>query len=201
MKIASVVARQLLDCKARPLLEVEISTDTGHVGRGAAPTSTAVGVHEAFVLRDGDRSEYNGLSVHRAVSAVTDEIAPVLVGAELDDPRSLDRVLIELDGTPDKHRLGGNAIYSTSIALLRAASAAAAIPTYTYVAALLGLKPPSTVPAPSFNMINGGRYGDIFQPFNEFLVVPYRADSLDAAGQKGGSVLRVLGQLLGEALC
>ena len=81
MKIASVGARQVLDCKARPLLEVEITTDTGHVGRGAAPTGTSVGEHEAFVLRDEDRSEYNGLSVHRAVSAVTDEIAPVLVGA------------------------------------------------------------------------------------------------------------------------
>src|SRR6201999_214376 len=125
MKTASVGARQVLDCKARPLLEVEIITDTGHVGRGAAPTGTSVGAHEAFVLRDGDRSEYNGLSVHRAVSAVTDEIAPVLVGAELDDPRSLDRLMIELDGTPDKRRLGGNAIYSTSIALLRAAAAAA----------------------------------------------------------------------------
>ena len=78
---------------------------------------------------------------------MTDEIAPVLVGAELDDPSSLDRVMIELDGTPDKHRLGGNAIYSTSIALLRAASAAAGMPTYTYVGALLGLKPPTTVPA------------------------------------------------------
>ncbi|HEY2501675.1 MAG TPA: enolase, partial [Mycobacterium sp.] len=86
MKIASVVARQLLDCRARPLVEVEITTDTGHVGRGASPTGSSVGVHEAFVLRDGDRAEYNGLSVHRAVSAVTDEIAPVLVGAELDDP-------------------------------------------------------------------------------------------------------------------
>src|ERR1700759_5535790 len=193
MKIASVVARQVLDCKARPLVEVEITTDTGHVGRGAAPTGTSVGAHEAFVLRDGDRSEYNGLSVHQAVSAVTDGIAPVLVGAELDDPRTLDRVMIELDGTPDKHRLGGNAIYSTSIALLRAASAAAAIPTYTYVAALLGLKPPSTVPAPSFNMINGGRYGDIFQAFNEFLVVPYPSDSIDAGVGKGGTLVCGLG--------
>ncbi|MDT5342869.1 MAG: enolase, partial [Mycobacterium sp.] len=185
MRIASVVARQVLDCKARPLVEVEITTDTGHVGRGASPTGTSVGVHEAFVIRDGNRAEYDGLSVHRAVSAVTDEIAPVLVGAELDDPRSLDRVLIELDGTPDKHRLGGNAIYSTSIALLRAASAAAGVPTYTYIGALLGLKPPTTVPAPSFNMINGGRYGDIFQTFNEFLVVPYRADSIESAVEKG----------------
>src|ERR1700753_3123282 len=146
MKITSVGARQVLDCKARPLLEVEITTDTGYVGRGAAPTGTSVGVHEAFVLRDGDPAEYNGLSVHRAVRAVTDEIAPVLVGAELDDPRTLDRILIELDGTPDKHRLGGNAIYSTSIALLRAASAAAGVPTSTYVGGLLGMTPPTTVP-------------------------------------------------------
>src|SRR6201992_3141711 len=150
VKVASVVARQLLDCKARPLLEVEITTDTGHVGRGAAPTGTSVGVHEAFVLRDGDPAEYNGLSVHRAVRAVTDEIAPVLVGAELDDPRTLDRILIELDGTPDKHRLGGNAIYSTSIALLRAASAASGVPPHNYVGAFLGLETPTTLPAPPF---------------------------------------------------
>ena len=200
MKIASVVARQVLDCKARPLVEVEITTDTGHVGRGASPTGSSVGGHEAFVLRDGDRSEYNGLSVHRAVSAVTDEIAPVLVGAELDDPRSLDWVMIELDGTPDKHRLGGNAIYSTSIALLRAASAAAGVPTSTYVGGLLGMTPPTTVPAPSFNMINGGRYGDIFQTFNEFLVVPYRADSIESAVEKGVTLFGVLGEVLARRL-
>lgn len=185
MRIASVVARQLLDCKARPLVEVEITTDTGHVGRGAAPTGTSVGAHEAFVLRDGEPTRYRGRSVHRAVAAVRDEIAPVLTGAELDDPRSLDRVMIELDGTPDKHRLGGNAIYSTSIALLRAAAAAAGTPTYTYVGALLGLTPPTTVPMPSFNMINGGRYGDVEQSFSEFLVVPYRAESIQEAVEKG----------------
>ncbi len=200
MKIASVIARQLLDCKARPLVEVEIITDTGYVGCGASPTGSSVGTHEAFVLRDGDQSEYNGLSVHRAVSAVTDEIAPVLVGAELDDPRCLDRVLIELDGTPDKHRLGGNAIYSTSIALVRAASAAAGVPTYAYVRALLGLEPATTVPAPSFNMINGGRYDDVFQPFNEFLVVPYRADSIESAVEKGVSLFAVLGEVLARRL-
>src|SRR6201986_5018838 len=200
MRIASVVARQVLDCKARPLVEVEITTDTGHVGRGASPTGTSVGVHEAVVLRDGNRAEYDGLSVHRAVSAVTDEIAPVLVGAELDDPRSLDRVLIELDGTPDKHRLGGNAIYSTSIGLLRAASSAAGTPPFTYVGALLGLKPPTTVPTPSFNMINGGRYGDIFQTFNEFLVVPYRADSIESAIEKGVSLFDTLGEVLARRL-
>ncbi|OBA80295.1 enolase [Mycobacterium sp. 1164966.3] len=199
-RIAAVVARQLLDCKARPLVEVEITTDTGHVGRGASPTGSSVGVHEAFVLRDGDRTEYDGLSVHRAVSAVRDEIACALVGAELDDPRTLDRVMIELDGTRDKHRLGGNAIYSTSIALLRAASATAGIPTYSYVGALLGLRPPTTVPVPTFNMINGGRYGDTFQAFSEFLVVPYRAGSIEAAVELGVRVFGVLGEVLTERL-
>lgn len=200
MKIASVTARQLLDCKARPLLEVEITTDTGVVGRGASPTGSSVGSHEAFVLRDGDRTHYNGLGVHRAIAAVTDEIAPALIGAELDDPRSLDRVMIDLDGTPDKHRLGGNAIYSTSIALLRAAAAAAGTPTYTYIGALLGLEPPTTVPVPSFNMINGGHYGDVCQTFSEFLVVPYRADSIVSAVEKGVGLFETLGDVLTERL-
>lgn len=200
MKIASVIARQLLDCKARPLVEVEITTDTGHVGRGASPTGTSVGTHEAFVLRDGDESQYNGLGVRRAVAAVSDEISPALVGAELDDPRSLDRVMIELDGTPDKHRLGGNAIYSTSIALLRAAAAAAGVPTYTYVGALLGLEPPSTVPVPSFNMINGGHYGDVCQTFSEFLVVPYRADSIQSAVETGVTLFEAVGEVLAARL-
>ena len=200
VKIASVIARQLLDCKARPLLEVEITTDTGVVGRGASPTGSSVGSHEAFVLRDGDRTYYNGLSVHRAVAAVTDEIAPALIGAELEDPRTLDRVMIDLDGTPDKHRLGGNAVYSTSVALLRAAAAAAGTPTYTYVGALLGLEPPATVPVPSFNMINGGRYGDVCQTFSEFLVVPYRADSIESAVEKGVSLFETLGEVLTERL-
>ncbi|OBK20808.1 enolase [Mycobacterium asiaticum] len=199
-KIASVVGRQLLDCKARPLVEVEIRTDTGYVGRGAAPTGSTVGVHEAFVLRDGDRSEYNGLSVHRAVAAVTDEIAPILIGAELDDPRSLDRVMIELDGTADKHRLGGNAIYSTSVALLRAAAAAAGLPTYSFVGALLGLPPPAAVPVPSFNMVNGGHYQNVLQTINEFLVVPYRADSIAQAVEKGVRLFGVLGEVLEERL-
>jgi enolase len=200
MKIASVAARQILDCKARPLVEVEITTDTGHVGRGASPTGTSVGTHEACVLRDGDPAEYNGLSVHRAVSAVTYEIAPLLVGAELGDPRCLDRVMIELDGTPNKQRLGGNAIYSTSVALLRAAAAAAGMRTYSYVAALLGLDQPATVPVPTFNMINGGWCGDIFQSFSEFLVVPYRADCIESAVEKGVSLFGVLGEVLTRRL-
>ncbi|MDV6286766.1 phosphopyruvate hydratase [Rhodococcus jostii] len=199
MKITSVIARQLLDTKTRPLVEVEIRTDTGHVGLGAAPTGSSVGVHEAFVLRDGNPAEYDGLSVHHAVASVTDHIAPALVGAEL-DLRVLDQKMIDLDGTSDKSKLGSNAIYSTSIALLRASAAAAGVPTYTYVADLMGLPPVSTVPVPSFNMINGGRYGDLTQPFNEFLVMPYKAESIEQAVEKSVKVFKVLDQLLTEKI-
>lgn len=199
MKITSVIARQLLDCKTRPMVEVEIRTDTGHVGLGAAPTGSSVGVHEAFVMRDEDPTEYDGLSVHHAVASVTDHIAPALVGSDL-DLRALDQKMIDLDGTSDKSKLGSNAIYSASIALLRASAAAAGVPTYTYVSDLMGLPAVSTVPIPSFNMINGGRYGDLTQPFNEFLVMPYKAESIQQAVEKSVKVFKVLDQLLTEKL-
>ncbi len=199
MKITSVAARQILDCKTRPLVEVEVTTDTGHIGRGAAPTGSSVGAHEAFILRDGDPAEYQGLSVHRAVAAVNKEIAPALVGDEL-DLETLDRRMIELDGTPNKSRLGGNAIYSTSIALLRATAAAIGIPTYAWVAEQFGPGPVAQVPVPSFNMINGGRFGDVVQPFNEFIVMPYRAASIEDAVEKSVRLFGVLEQVLTEHL-
>jgi enolase len=200
MKIRSITARQLLDCKARPLVEVEVTTDTGIVARGAAPTGSSLGAHEAFVLRDNDPNEYYGLSVHKAVAMVVDEIAPALIGADLDDLATLDRRMIELDGTPDKSRLGGNAIYSTSIALLRAAAHGTGLPTYTYLNELLALEPVSTLPVPSFNMINGGRYGDLVQPFNEFIVMPYRAESIQSAIEMSIRLFDVLAEVLTEHL-
>jgi enolase len=198
MIIASVTARQLLDCKARPLVEVEIATDTGHVGRGAAPTGSSVGAHEAFILRDGDPDEYNGLSVHRAVRAVNEVIAPALIGRAVDDQRAIDDLLIELDGTADKSRLGGNSIYSTSIAVLRAASSIADVPTYEYLRQMMGLEPLSSVPVPSFNVINGGVYGDVTQAFNEFLVMPYRAESIQSAVEMSVRVFHLLEDELTE---
>jgi len=199
MKITSVTARQLLDCKTRPLVEVEIVTEDGHVGRGASPTGSSVGAHEAFILRDGDPNEYNGLSVHRAVDVVTNEIAPALIGTEL-DLEANDRLMIDLDGTPDKSRLGGNAIYSTSIALLRATAAAAGVPTYSWIAEHFGPGPVAQVPVPGFNMINGGRYGSVVQPFNEFIVMPYKAVSIEDAVEKSVKLFGVLEEVLTEYL-
>jgi enolase len=177
MRISDIRARQLLDCKCRPLVEVEVICEDGSVGRGAAPTGTSVGMHEAFVLRDGDPKQYRGLSVHKAVGNVRDVIAPALVGRDVFDQRAIDQAMIELDGTPRKSRLGGNAIYSTSIAVLRAACASRGIPVYRHLAR----QPLRTIPIPSFNMVNGGRYGDVVQAFNEFIVMPYKADSIYAA--------------------
>lgn len=180
------------------MVEVEITDSAGRVSRGAAPTGSSVGAHEAYVLRDNDPAEYDGLSVHRAVASVENEIAPALVGSELDDLAALDRRMIELDGTEEKRRLGGNAIYSTSIALLRAAAAAAGMPIHRYVGNLLGLEPTATLPVPSFNVINGGRYDDLVQPFNEFLVMPYRGASIQAAIEMGVRLFGVLGDVLTE---
>ncbi len=190
--IEAVTARQILDCKARPMVEVEIVTSSGHSGRGAAPTGQSVGMHESFVLRDEDPNEYRGLSVHKAVANVNDTIAPALVGLDIFDQAALDGVMIELDGTPQKSRLGGNAIYSASIACLRAAAAAAGQPVYRYIAR----SELATVPVPSFNMINGGRNGKIYQAFNEFILMPYRADTIEEAVEIGVEVFGRLGSVI-----
>jgi enolase len=192
MRIGSVRARQLIDCKCRPMVEVEVETEGGFVGRGAAPTGQSVGMYEAFVLRDGDPDTYNGLSVHRALENVRQVIAPALVGMPVDDQRALDDLMIALDGTENKRNLGGNAIYSTSIACFRAAAAVAGVPPYRY----LGGDGLATVPVPSFNMVNGGRYGDMVQPFNEFIVMPYKAESIFKAVEMGVRVFEVMADVL-----
>ncbi|MDF0731607.1 phosphopyruvate hydratase [Pseudomonas entomophila] len=195
-KIVSVSAQQIIDCKCRPAVEVEIRTESGALGRGAAPTGTSVGMHEAFVLRDGDMSSYGGLTVHKAVDAVMRVIAPAIIGLDVNDQRAIDQVMINLDGTSDKHVLGGNAIYSTSIAAFRAAADARRIPLYNHIAG----GAIETVPVPCFNVVNGGQYGDFTQSFNEFLIVPYGTDSIDHAIEMAVAVFQHLNQVLTEHL-
>lgn len=108
--IKSIHARQLIDCKCRPLVEVDVVTEDGSLGRGAAPTGSSVGMYESCVLRDNDPNEYHGMSVHKAVANVNEKIAPMLIGMDVTDQAALDRAMIQLDGTEDKHNLGGNAI-------------------------------------------------------------------------------------------
>ena len=129
-RIKSVCARQIVDCKCRPMVEVDVVTESGALGRGCAPTGSSVGMFESYVLRDNNPAEYHGLSVHKAVDNVNQIIAPALIGKDVVQQKELDQSMIELDGTPDKRKLGGNAIYSTSIAVFRAAAEAAHQPLY-----------------------------------------------------------------------
>jgi enolase len=195
-KIRSVRAQQIIDCKCRPAVEVDIHTECDAIGRGAAPTGTSVGMHEAFVLRDCDPATYKGLSVHKAVDHVVNIIGPELIGMNVFDQRAIDEKMIALDGTPDKRRLGGNAIYSVSIAAFRAAAASAGIPLYERIAG----GHIRTVPVPCFNVINGGHYEGLTQAFNEFLIVPYGTDSIDSSIEMAIAVFLKLSDVLTEFL-
>lgn len=195
-RITSLRAQQIIDCKCRPAVEVEVRTESGAVGRGAAPTGTSVGMHEAFVLRDGDPRSYDGLSVHKAVANAVDVIGPQLIGMNVFDQRAIDEKMIALDGTADKHRLGGNTIYSVSIAAFRAAADSRRIPLYRHIAG----GDIRTVPVPCFNVINGGRYEGFTQSFNEFLIVPYGADSIDFAIEMAVTVFQKLSGVLTKHL-
>lgn len=195
-RIVSVRAQQIIDCKCRPAVEVEIRTGSGAVGRGAAPTGTSVGMHEAFVMRDGDPLHYDGLGVLKAVDKAVNVIGPALVGMNVFDQRAIDEKMIALDGTPDKCRLGGNTIYSASIAAFRAAADARRIPLYKHIAG----RDIRTVPVPCFNVVNGGRYETLTQGFNEFLIVPYGTDSIDFAVEMAVTVFHKLAGVLAKHL-
>ncbi len=191
-RIKSVRARQIIDCKCRPMVEVDVVTEDGAVGTGAAPTGSSVGMYESCVLRDGDPNEYHGLSVHKAVDNVNRIIAPRLVGMDVTDQAAIDQAMIDLDGTPDKHVLGGNAIYSVSVAAYRAAAASAGVPLYDYIAGD-GIR---TVPIPSFNVLNGGNNAGVRQAFNEFIVMPYRASDIEQAVEIAVQVFQELGKVI-----
>ena len=195
-KIKDVSARQLIDCKCRPLVEVNIITESGKTGYGSSPTGGTVGKYESCVLRDNDKNEYDGLSVHKAVENVKNIIAPALIGMDVLDQEAIDNKMIELDGTVDKRVLGGNAICSTSIAALRAAAQVENVPAYRHLCG----RDIKTVPVPSFNVINGGKYGDITLAFNEFLIVPYKADSIYEAVEIAVKVFQKLGVILKKYL-
>ncbi len=195
-KITSVHARQLVDCKCRPMVEVDIQTEDGALGRGCAPTGSSVGKFESCVLRDHNPAEYNGMSVHKAVDNVNHILGPALLGKDIFNQEDIDHTMIQLDGTPDKSRLGGNAIYSVSIAAMRAAADAAGMPLYNYLAK----GPIQTVPVPSFNVINGGHYETLTQPFNEFIIMPYGAESIYESVEMGIRTFQELEKVLTKYL-
>ncbi len=190
-RIAALKAREILDSKARPMVEVDVWTAGGAMGRGASPCGTSVGRHEAFVLRDGG-TRYGGLGVRQAVRNVIEVISPAICGRSALDQRAIDELMIELDGTPNKSRLGANAIYSVSIAVARAAAHASRVPLYRH----LGGPEANLLPVPMFNMVNGGTHAAARLEFQEFLLIPAAAQTYSKALQMGVEIFSVLGEAI-----
>jgi enolase len=191
--IAHVNARQILDSRGNPTVEVDVLLESGAVGRAAVPSGASTGVHEAVELRDGG-SEYAGKAVTKAVANVTGEIRAAVVGLDATGQEELDRVLIELDGTPNKGRLGANAILGVSLAAAKAAAADAGESLYSY----LGGAGAATLPVPMMNVINGGVHAANSIDLQEFMVVPVGADSFRDALRIGTEVYHALKKVLGD---
>src|SRR3954449_5001258 len=165
--IADVRARQILDSRGNPTVEVDVLLESGAVGRAAVPSGASTGVHEAVELRDG-ADAYGGKGVTQAVANASREIRDAVVGADGDDQESLDRTLIELDGTPNKGRLGANAILGVSLAVAKAAASEAGESLYRYV----GGTTANLLPVPQMNIVNGGVHADNPVDFQEFMILP-----------------------------
>jgi enolase len=192
--IAQVHARQLLDSRGNPTLEVDVRLASGAFGRAAVPSGASTGEHEAVELRDGDPAAYLGKGVSKAVGHVNGEIADAVLGRDAADQRGVDDALVELDGTPTKSRLGANAILGCSLAVAKAAAADAGQPLYRW----LGGDGARTLPVPMLNVINGGAHADNRLDLQEFMVVPAGADSFSEALRVGTEVYHHLKSVLRE---
>jgi enolase len=194
--IASVHARQILDSRGNPTVEVEVVTDAGAFGRAAVPSGASTGSHEAVERRDGG-SAYGGKAVEGAVASVNDELGPALLGRDVHDQRGTDRLLCDIDGTPDKGRVGANGVLGVSLAVARASAAALGLPLWRS----LGGPSAHVLPVPMMNVINGGAHADNALDLQEFMVVPHRAGSFAEALRIGSEVYHALkARLHGDGL-
>jgi enolase 1/2/3 len=191
-EIINVTAREILDSRGNPTVEVEVAVGTGDVGRAAVPSGASTGEHEALELRDGDKARYLGKGVRKAVANVVDVIGPAVVGMDASEQAALDQRMIELDGTPTKAKLGANAILGVSLAAAKAAAAAHNLPLYRYV----GGAGARTLPVPLMNILNGGAHADSNVDIQEFMVVPLGAPSFAEALRYGAEVFHALKKVL-----
>ncbi len=186
--IVDVHARQILDSRGNPTVEVDVTLESGATGRAAVPSGASTGAHEAVELRDGDKKRYLGKGVMNAVDAVNGEIQDAIGGLDGADQVRLDQIMIELDGTPNKARLGANAILGVSLAVAKAAAAEAGLPLYRYV----GGAQARILPVPMMNIINGGAHADNPIDFQEFMIMPVAAESCAEAIRWGSEVFHAL---------
>ncbi|MBB1539833.1 MAG: phosphopyruvate hydratase [Bacteroidia bacterium] len=192
--IEGVHARQILDSRGNPTVEVDITTTDGGFGRAAVPSGASTGVHEAVELRDGDKAVYGGKSVHKAVEHVNNAIAEVILGMEVNDQRAIDSAMRTLDGTENKGNLGANAILGASLAVAYAAADEVNMPLYRYV----GGATAHVLPVPMMNILNGGQHADNPIDIQEFMIMPVGAKSFSGALQMGAEVFHTLKNVLKE---
>jgi enolase len=193
--IAQVFGREILDSRGNPTVEADVILSDGSRGRAAVPSGASTGAHEAVELRDSDKKRYLGKGVLKAVAAVNGEIAQAIRGMDADDQAQLDEKLIALDGTPNKSRLGANAILAVSLASMKAAAAAQAVPVYRYI----GRDSANLLPVPLMNVLNGGVHADNRLDYQEFMIVPVGAPSLREAVRMGAEVFHTLRKALKDA--
>jgi enolase len=193
--ILDIHAREILDSRGNPTVEVDVRLESGAFGRAAVPSGASTGTHEAVELRDGDKKRYGGKGVLRALEAVNGEIFDVLSGLDAEDQAKIDQTMITLDGTPNKGRLGANAILGTSLAVAKAAAAQAGLPLYRYV----GGAGARTLPVPQMNIVNGGAHADNAIDFQEFMILPVGAKTFAEGLRMGAEVFHALKAQLKQA--
>ena len=194
-EIIDILAREILDSRGNPTVEVDVTLEDGAFGRAAVPSGASTGAHEAAERRDGDPARYGGKGVIGAVGAVNGDIFDALSGLDAEDQRRLDTLLIELDGTPNKSRLGANAILGVSLAVAKAAAAAAGLPLYKYIGGVSA----RVLPTPMMNIINGGAHADNPIDIQEFMVLPTGAPSFSEALRMGAEIFHALKNALKDA--
>src|SRR6266487_289179 len=190
--ISEIFARQILDSRGNPTVEVDVLTDEGALGRAAVPSGASTGVHEAVELRDGDKKKFGGKGVLKAVKNVNDIIAPKLLGYDIVDQTGIDEMMIQLDGTPNKGNLGANAILAVSMAVAKAAAEEASLPLYRYI----GGTNAKTLPIPMMNILNGGAHADNKIDFQEFMVMPIGAETFSEGLRWGIEIFHALKSVL-----
>jgi enolase len=193
--IADIIAREILDSRGNPTIEVDVVLESGAFGRAAVPSGASTGAHEAVELRDGDKARYGGKGVRNAVRAVETEILDAIGGMEAEEQTHIDNILIDLDGTPNKSRLGANAILGVSLAMAKAAAADNGMPLYRY----LGGVSARVLPVPMMNIVNGGKHADNPIDIQEFMVQPVGAASIADAVRIGAEIFQILRKSLVEA--
>src|SRR4051794_23718872 len=192
--IVDIIGREILDSRGNPTVEVDVVLEDGSLGRAAVPSGASTGAHEAVELRDGDKKRYGGKGVQKAVAAVNGEIFDAVGGMDAEAQAKIDETLIALDGTPNKGRLGANAILGVSLAAAKAAAAARGLPLYRYI----GGDDAATLPVPLMNVINGGAHAANSIDLQEFMVVPVGADTFAEGLRLGTEVYHSLKKVLTE---